>query len=343
MKKPDLAPFKERFPLWGGDLQTIATALYRSKSVAPHDSERKTFKLADGDELFAMLDRPKKPKSRRPLVILIHGTPGSETSPYMIRMSLYLLDQGYRVLRLNLRGAGPSREFCGGQYYAGSSADLGELLALLPLKLPPDVTQDGVAAVGYSLGGAILLKYLGENGKRTPLCAAASVSAPIDLLGTCRSLMRFRNTLYHCDLLRRMKREATATGAILTDLERKNIRRSRNLFQYDDLFTAPRNKYAGAADYYAKCSAMNFLPTIEIPTLVLTSLDDPWVPGGAYSGYYWPSNKSLTVVPLLSPHGGHVGFHGVGGRQPWSDQAVARFLADRQARAKAPVSRAAAA
>jgi uncharacterized protein len=323
VKGPDLPPFKERFPWWGGDLQTLATAwLPGPKDVGPYVSQRRPFTLADGDVLFASLDQPIDPRPGLPLVILIHGLPGSESSPYMIRMARHLLMRGHNVLRLNLRGAGESRAHCRKQYYAGSSGDIVELLA----QLPPELTQCGVAAVGYSLGGAILLKYLGEQGSRTPICAAVSVSAPIDLLGATRSLTSFRNSLYHWYIFRLIKRGATAEGAGLTTEERKAIESSSNLLEYDDRFTAPRNGYRGVADYYEACSAMNFLADIRTPTLVLAALDDPWVPGAAYSGFYWRSNPSLSLVPLLPAHGGHVGFHGVGFDRSWSDLAVAGFL-----------------
>jgi predicted alpha/beta-fold hydrolase len=325
MKMPELElpPFAQRFPWWGGDLQTIATMLIDvPSSLAPGTSERLRFALADGDTMLAMLDRPATPQAGKPLVLLIHGVPGSETSPYMVRMSGYLLDRGYPVLRLNMRGAGPSRATCGGQYSAASSRDLAELIGLLP----PDLTAAGIAAVGYSVGGAILLKYLGEEGSRTKLCAAASISAPIDLLGTCLSLLRLRNFLYHRHVFGAVKREALADGAMLTPIERRNIAEARTLHEYDDRFTGPRNGFAGAEDYYFQCSAVNFLPDIRIPTLVLASLDDPWVPGGAYSGHHWGSNKSLSLRPVLTPRGGHVGFHGVDGYKPWSDLAVMKFL-----------------
>lgn len=318
-----LPPFTQRFPWWGGDLQTLATALIDvPSSLAPGTSERLRFALAGGDTMLAMLDRPATPQAGKPLVLLIHGVPGSETSPYMVRMSGYLLDKGYPVLRLNMRGAGPSRATCGGQYSAASSRDLAELIGLLP----PDLTAAGIAAVGYSVGGAILLKYLGEEGSRTKLCAAASISAPIDLLGTCLSLLRLRNFLYHRHVFGAVKREALADGAVLTPIERRNIAEARTLHEYDDRFTGPRNGFSGADDYYFECSAVNFLPGIRIPTLVLASLDDPWVPGGAYSGHHWGSNKSLCLRPVLTPRGGHVGFHGVGGYKPWSDLAVMTFL-----------------
>lgn len=320
-----LPPFTQRFPWWGGDLQTLATALIDApSSLAPATSERLRFTLADGDTMLAMLDRPEKPESGRPLVLLLHGVPGSEDSPYMRRMSGTLLDKGYCVLRLNMRGAGPSRTTCGGQYSAASSRDLAELIG----RLPPDLTASGIAAVGYSVGGAILLKYLGEEGAHTPLVAAASVSAPIDLLGTCLTLLRFRNLLYHRSVFGAVKREALADGAVLSPDERKSILASRTLYEYDDVFTGPRNGFSGADDYYFHCSAVNFLPAIRIPTLVLASLDDPWVPGGAYSGHHWGSNKSLSLRPVLTPCGGHVGFHGTGGYKPWSDLAVMKFLAE---------------
>ncbi len=318
-----MKPFTQRFPWWGGDLQTLATALIDvPSSLAPGTSERLRIALSDGDTMLAMLDRPVTPRADKPLVLLIHGVPGSETAPYMLRMSGYLLDKGYPVLRLNMRGAGPSRATCGGQYSAASSRDLAELIGLLP----PDLTAAGLVAVGYSVGGAILLKYLGEEGTQTLLRAAASVSAPIDLRGTCFNLLRLRNFLYHRYVFTAVKREALATGAVLTPEERRKIEAAQTLYEFDDVFTAPRNGFSGADNYFFQCSAVNFLSTIRIPTLVLASLDDPWVPGGAYIGHHWGSNTSPSLSPVLTPHGGHVGFHGVGGYKPWSDLAVMKFL-----------------
>src|SRR5262249_3684690 len=159
----------------------------------------------DGDTLLAELDNPASAQPRRPLVLLIHGLTGSAESLYIASQARLLLDRGHRVLRLNLRGAGPSRAVCPGQSYAGRSQDFRELLSLLPAEL----TEDGMAAVGYSLGGAMLLKYLGEEGAAAPLVAAASISAPIDLSATCRNMMRRRNWLYHRYILGEMKHEAT--------------------------------------------------------------------------------------------------------------------------------------
>ena len=320
----EFPPFAPRFPWWGADLQTIANHFDPpSANLAPHASERLSFALRDGtgDTLLASLDRPAAPKVR-PLAIVVHGLTGAEASPYVLSIARHLLDRGHTVLRLNLRGAGPSRPLCAGHYYAGRSQDFRHLLELLPKEL----TRQGIVAVGYSLGGAMLLKYLGEEGAATPLKAAASVSAPIDLAVTCRHMMRPRNWLYHHLLLSNMKVEATGEGARLTADERAAILGSRTVWQYDDAFIAPRHGFADAADYYERCKPVRFLPDIRVPTLVLASLDDPWIPGELYSGYDWRANKSL--VPMLPSRGGHVGFHGAGDKRPWSDRVVARFFAD---------------
>ncbi len=292
------------------------------RALSPHASERLQFPLRDGtgDTLLAALDRPETPRAGAPLAILIHGLTGSQDSRYMFSMARLLLDRGRRVLRLNLRGAGPSRAICGQHYFAGRSQDFRCLLSILPKEL----TADGIVAVGYSLGGAMLLKYLGEEGMRAPLVAAATVSAPIDLAVTCRYMMRPRNRFYHRYILDQMKLEATAEGAVVSATERAAILGSRTVWDYDEVFIAPRYGFDSAEDYYDRCRPTRFMESIGIPTLVLAALDDPWVPGAVYRAYDWAQNTSFT--PVLTEHGGHVGFHGVGSRQPWSDLMVARFF-----------------
>src|SRR5262249_40244053 len=145
--------------------------------------------------------------------------------------------------------------------------------------LPADLTRDGIVAVGYSLGGAMLLKYLGEEGSAASLIAAASVCAPIDLSVTCRNMRRLRNTIYHRHMLAEMKREATGEGAVLSAAERAAILGAVSVWHYDDGFIAPRHGFAGAEDYYERCKPLRFVSGIRIPTLILAALDDPWIPG----------------------------------------------------------------
>jgi uncharacterized protein len=317
----DPSAFRPRFPWWGGDLQTLANRLRGvTVDLAPHRSERLFFPFDDGDTLLAMLDRPAVPQVTRLLVLIIHGLTGAEDSIYVLSQARLLLERGFTVLRLNLRGAGASRALCRGQYYAGRSQDLRTLLPLLPTEL----TRNGIAAIGYSLGGAMLLKYLGEEGEATPIRSAASVCAPIDLAATCHHMQRPRNAIYHRHILGQMKLEATGAGAAVSAEERAAILSTRTIREYDEVFIAPSHGFAGADDYYERCKPLRFMAGIRVPTLAIASLDDPWIPGETYTSYDWAGNGALH--PLLPQSGGHVGFHGAGSKQPWSDMVVADFL-----------------
>ena len=315
-------PFVARAPWWGGDLQTIRNTLVgRIPALASHPAERLEFPMPDGtgDVLVGSLHRAKA-VSPRPLAILIHGLTGCEGSTYLLRTADFLLQAGFTVLRLNLRGAGPSRRCCRFQYHAGRTEDFRAVLAALP----GDLTSAGIVAIGYSLGGNMLLKYLGEAGDGTPLSAAVSVSAPIDLAASARRFHALRNRIYLRWLLARMKAEATAPIAELTEAERRAIAAARTVLQFDDGFVAPHNGFADAADYYARCSALGFLDRIARPTLVIHAFDDPWIPGDAYRRHAWEANPRLH--PLLAEGGGHVGFHASGDSVSWHDRCAARFL-----------------
>jgi predicted alpha/beta-fold hydrolase len=319
----ELPPFRPRFPWWGADLQTIASLLnVKTADLAPHTSERVCFPMADrtGDILLGMLDRPAEPVDGRPLVILLHGLTGNEDSPYVLAAACHLLDRGYTVLRLNVRGAGPSRSYCKEQYHVGRTADFRRVLALIS----DEFTKNGMVAVGYSLGGTMLLKYLGEEGSFSPLRAAATICAPIDLLHTCRHMMKPRNWLYHRYMLRCIKAEALGEGVIVTEEERATVRAARSVWEYDDRFIAPRYGFQGAGDYYDLCAPIQFMPEIRVPTMVLAAGDDPWIPVEHYRAFDWPDNSWL--LPVIPPTGGHVGFHGDASRQAWSDLALEKFL-----------------
>jgi len=157
--------FRSRPPWWGGDLQTLRN-FFRPPVIdlTPHPAERLELPMNDGtgDVLLAALNRPAQAASdrrRRPLVILIHGLTGCEESSYMMGTARYLLDLGYPVMRLNLRGAGPSRAHCRQQYHAGRSNDLRTVL----LKLDGRLASQGIFLAAYSLGANMLLKFLGEQ------------------------------------------------------------------------------------------------------------------------------------------------------------------------------------
>jgi predicted alpha/beta-fold hydrolase len=319
----DLPPFRPRFPWWGPDLQTIAILLQPAMSdMSPHTSERVLFPMADrsGDILLGMLDKPAQTREGRPLVILVHGMTGCEDSVYMLSAARHLLGCGYTVLRLNVRGAGPSRPYCGELYHVGRTADFRRVLEQIPYELK----RNGVVAIGYSLGGAMLLKYLGEEGSFSPLRAAASICAPIDLLRTGQQMLRPRNWVYHSYILNGLKSETLADGARLSDQEREIVRAARTVFDYDDRFISPRYGFRDARDYYALCAPTIFMPEIRVPTMVLAACDDPWIPIEHYREFDWSKNPWL--LPVMPETGGHVGFHGDASGQPWCNLAIEKFL-----------------
>jgi hypothetical protein len=336
--QPSFPPFISRAPWWGPDLQTLRNVLrpaaLEAATAARFPGERLALPVEDGtgDALSGLLQRPAA-RAARPLLILIHGLSGTEESAYMVGSAAHFLERGFPVLRLNLRGAGPSRPQCRLQYHAGRTADLRAALRVLAARRG-ELLQHGLLLIGFSLGGNMLLKFLAEYGHEFPICAAASVSAPIDLAAASRRFLEPRNRVYHRHLLRYMKIEALGDGAAVSDDERRRVLAARSIYEYDDVFVAPRNGYAGADHYYATNMARRFLPDIRHRTLVIHALDDPWIPASAYLTYPWHENAHL--LPLLPRGGGHVGFHGRGSSSAWHDRCAEIFF--ERALAPAPLA-----
>ncbi len=318
--------FHARWPWIGADLQTLRNFVVRRQMQRPGQwSERLEIALDDGsgDRLLGWVDHPATAVTRS-LVVLVHGLTGCSESSYMHATAASLLDAGHRVLRLNLRGAGHGRAIARRHYHAGCSQDLRAVLAALP----DAFTACGVTAVGFSLGGNVLLKHLGEAGPATAVRAAVSVSAPIDLAACSARLRAPRNILYQRYLLSRMKRDAAAMASSLTPEQLRAVDEVRDVYGYDDRVVAPSNGFSGAVDYYARSSAAGFLPHIGIPTLLVHALNDPWIPADIYRGVDWSSLPRLRT--LLPASGGHVGFHAAGSRVAWHDRAIIGFLAQQE-------------
>jgi predicted alpha/beta-fold hydrolase len=315
-------PFRERAPWLGADLQTLRNAISGGPAELP-GGERLLLSMPDGDRLAARLDRPADVATNCPLIVLVHGLTGSEASMAVVATTRHLVSRGWPVVRLNLRGAGPSRPTAAGHYHAGRTTDLAESLQRLPARL----TRRGMVLLGHSLGGNLVLKFMGEGGHDQPVLAAIAVSTPIDLAATCAQMMTPRNVAYHRYMLNAMKREALASGAALNAGEQAAIAAARNVYEFDDRFIAPRFGYRDAQDYYETNAAKHFLAGITRPTLILHALDDPWIPAACYAAVDWP--RMPMIEAALTPRGGHLGFHGLGSRVPWHDRVTARWLARR--------------
>ncbi len=309
--------FRQRAPWWGGDLQTLRNTL--CPRPKPIDGERLYLPMADdsGDRLWALYNRGSD--DTKPLVILIHGLAGCEESSYIVRGTEYFLGHGYSTLRLNLRGAGPSRPTCSLQSHAGRSRDLHDAI----LALPDEAVAQGVVVVAFSLAGNMSLKFAAEYGAELPVRALAAISAPIDLAATSANMLRPRNFLFNKKLLWDFCRECLGPGAAVSPAEQAAIKAARNFVELDDNFVAPRNGFRDAHDYWANCQALGFLPKITLPTLLLHAQDDPMVPIQPYLDYRWEANPWL--FPELTRRGGHVGFHATENRTYHLDR-VLNFL-----------------
>jgi len=264
---------------------------------------RERWELADGD--FVDLDWLATRGRRWALVL--PGLTGSLASAYALRLLRHLADTGFRAALLNYRGLSgmPNRLATG--YHAGFTRDVDAVTRRLAARHGP-----GVVA-GYSMGGNLLLKWLGEAGSDVPVLSAAAVSVPFDLAAAAYNLRAGPARPYDRYLrvglrryVRRKFRRPAASPVALPDL-----RTLASIEEFDDRITAPLHGFADAADYYARSSSRRWLRHIRVPTLIVNALDDPLVPRATL-----PSEDELSpcVTLAVSGHGGHVGFLGRGAR-----------------------------
>jgi predicted alpha/beta-fold hydrolase len=316
----DFPDFRERAPWIGCDLQTLRNYLRGGAPELP-GGERLWLAMPDGDKLAARLDEPFVAEPAKPLVVVVHGLAGCESSCDTVATARHLVSEGWSVLRLNLRGSEPSRSSSCGRYHAGKTEDLEAALHALP----PKLAKRGIFLVGHSLGANLVVKFMGESYYDLPVLGAAAVSTPLDLAGTCARMMEPRNLAYHRHMLRAMKTEALAGDASLTSAERAAIASARNVYEFDDKFVAPHFGYRDAPEYYEANRSGRFLADIKTPTLVVHAFDDPWIPSACYAAVDWSSLPRIDTA--LTQKGGHLGFHGVGSATPWHDRVTELWLA----------------
>ena len=285
-----------------------------------------------GDKLAVTVHYPRtEPATNGPyLVALVHGLGGSAESSYVLATTAGLLAAGHHVARVDLRGAGRSIEHSSGLYHAGRTEDLRDVLRVLARL--PEATRGGttasIAVMGFSLGGNLTLKLLGEPLQGLPVAAGVAVSAPLDLAVGSEHLHHMAWGAYERFLLTGLRRDALSQPYGLTSQEREDIRAVSRIVEFDDLITARRNGWRDAAEYYAVNSSGRFLPRIRVPTLVVHAVDDPMIPDGPYRAVDWEGLAELGYVHrAVTALGGHVGFHERGKKLPWYVGETLRFLA----------------
>tara|TARA_R110000787_G_scaffold86057_2_gene183121 strand:+ start:4148 stop:5134 length:987 start_codon:yes stop_codon:yes gene_type:complete len=316
--------FRQRVPWIGGHLQTIRNALARRITGVPAVTGKRLWIPAtdgSGDLLAISYTAPViVAETPKPLILLLHGLTGCEDSMNQRASAACFHRLGHPVVRLNLRGAGPGEVRASRRYHSGLTGDIADTIQFLSGD-PRIRTEPGIVAMGVSLGGTILLNHLIAAGPDSGLKAAITVSTPLDLAESSRNFLRPGNAVYHRYLLQRMK-AFTLTAAETAEMKHR-ISASKSVWEFDDQVIAPWNGYTDAGDYYSQCSPEAGLDAIVTPTLLIHANDDPWVPSRAYRKL---GQGTGVVRCLLSPRGGHVGFHGQNQPESWHNHVAAQFI-----------------
>jgi predicted alpha/beta-fold hydrolase len=280
--------------------------------------EREALPTPDGDELI--LDHLPGPAGS-PRVILLHGLEGSSFAVYMLGLLRLCARAGWRATAINFRSCAraldrprvwlPTRR--PRLYHSGDTGDLDLVVRTLVAREP----RVPLYAVGVSIGGNVLLKWLGEIGARSAIEAAATISVPYDLHAAARHLERGASRLYVRYFLRTLKakvRDVLARfPAETAHLDAERVRRARTFRDFDEAATAPLNGFASADDYYLRASAVRYLWRVEVPTFCVNSVDDPFLPPEALARARAAASDDVTFK--VTSRGGHAAF--ITGRLPW--------------------------
>ena len=299
-------------PLWlrNPHLQTLWPAIFRRRPVLPLIRER--LELTDGD----FIDLARVPAAG-PAVLVLHGLEGSLRSHYPLPLMAALAGAGLQPVFMHLRGCSGEPNRLTRSYHSGAIEDLAEVLLLLAARGRPVA-----AAIGFSLGGNLLLRYLGVHGPAARLRAAVAVSVPFLLSAAADRLEQGASRLYQHYLLGHLKTSYRRKFALLPSPLRVDLARIRTLRAWDEHITAPLNGFAGADDYYARCSCGPVLAGITTPTLIVHSTDDPFL---YPENVPHPDQVGPGVRLAVQAHGGHVGF--VEGQLPWRTTSLVDRLA----------------
>lgn len=317
------APFHPARWAKGPHAQTLLARILRSGAALAFTRERVA--TSDGD--FLDVEWGPDPGPPAPVALILHGLEGSARRRYMLGVCRALFTRGIRPVAMSFRGCSGEPNRTPRFYHSGETGDPAAVLALVRERCP----GRAVGAVGFSLGGNILLKLVGErtDGGRGLLDAAVAISVPFDLAAGARLLEASpMGRVYARYFLRSLRAKVRAKAGLLDGrVDTDAALRAPTLRAFDDALTAPLHGFRDADDYYARCSSARFVRGIGVPTLILHSRDDPFLPEEAIPVEALSANPH--VVPALTARGGHVGFLGRTPWRPvfWAEESAAAFLA----------------
>jgi predicted alpha/beta-fold hydrolase len=309
-------------PLLGNThVQTVLGNLLRGPSLHVATSSHHV-SLDDGDRLVIYDSAPGRWRMGGPVAVLVHGLGGDHRSAFVSRTARMLLPRGWRVVRMDLRSCGKGVTLARRPYHAGSSEDVRAALALIHRWSP----HSPLALIGFSLGGNIALKLAGEAaGRPVPgLTRVAAVAPPIDLERCAGLIGQPRNRFYELHFLRELLALFRRRHRRFPDLPRVRFPKPLSMRTYDELYTAPRCGFTGALDYYRRSSSLPLIGQIQIPALLLTARDDPFIAVEPFEKLTAPAHVDVRILE----RGGHLGFlgwDGAGGIR-WAERRLVEWL-----------------
>ncbi len=311
-----------RSPWWlrGAHLQTIGPALFAPRAAVRYARER--WDTPDDD--FVVVDRAGPPAASAPVALVVfHGLESDTDSRYVRGLMAAAAARGWHGVAPHFRGCGGVMNVQPRFYHSGDSDEVDWILRRVAAERP----GRPVAAVGISLGGNMLLKWLGERGPAAcdVVRVAAAVSTPMDLVAGGTQLGRGFNRVYTRMFLRTLKAKSRAKLAQHEGLfDRRRMETARTLHAFDDVVTAPLHGFVDADDYWRRASSKPLLRDIAVPTLILNARNDPFLPPSALPT---PDEVSSRVTLETPDDGGHVGFVDAGpDGAEWMPRRVLRFL-----------------
>ena len=311
------------FPFSSGHVQTLFPPFLRPMPEVSYQRER--LETSDGD--FVDLDWSRGKESKG-LVFVLHGLEGHSRRKYVLGMVRAARLHGLDAVAMNFRGCSGEPNRKAAMYHSGWTLDLHESLLMIASRN----SYPRVHLVGFSLGGNVVLKYLGENPAVIPdiVSRAVAISVPCDLEDSALALARPQCALYTRYLLDQLRKKIIEKGRLFPGtIDVSGVDKLRTFRQFDDRYTAPLHGFRDALDYWRRSSSRQFLPGIDRPACIVNAVNDPFLGPQCYPKREVRANANLT---LLTPAtGGHVGFVGSGqGGMYWSEWMTMRFLLGHQ-------------
>ncbi len=269
----------------------------------------------DGD----FIDYDMTPQSSENLVIISHGLEGNSERPYVVGMMRELIRRDFDVVAWNFRSCSAEMNRKLIMYHSGATYDLRALINEV------SGNYSNIFLIGFSLGGNLTLKFLGEGNLDKKVKGGTAICAPLDLLSGSLNLSKGWNRLYEMRFLRSLKKKIKVKHSQFPDkIDLDELERIQTLYEMDDKFTAPIHGFRDAQDYYDKCSSSQFIHTITVPTLILNPLNDPLLTEKSLNPRMIPENKLVTIE--TPDQGGHCGFPERNSTSNWGEKYASAYL-----------------